>query len=162
MKKLELAIINFIQKAKSTNQVGANLNQMQLDEIAKSMKMKLPKWYEKLMCESSIINIKFEYQEYEDYKSHISIANFKTIMNEINEAYPGVAIKELGYVNFGTCLEGSGDPIFINLKEESNPFVVRVYHDGLFFENGKIDEDSGKILANKLSVFFEKTEFLNY
>lgn len=161
MKKLELAIQNFIEKAKSTNQVGTNLSQLELDEIAKSMNMELPEWYKKIMCECSIVDIEFDYSEYEDsegYESSIAISDFEIIMSETNDAYPGCAIKELGYVNFGDCLQGSGDPIFINLKEE-NPKVVRIFHDGALLENGIVDEDSGNILASELADFLQNAIF---
>ena len=161
MKNLDLVIKDFIKKAKNTNQIGTNLSQTELDEIAKSMNIELPEWYKKLMHESSIVDIEFDYSEYEDaegYESSIAISDFEIIMSETNDAYPGCAIKELGYVNFGDCLQGSGDPIFINLKEE-NPKVVRIFHDGGLLENGKFDEDSGNILASDLAVFFENAIF---
>jgi hypothetical protein len=159
---LKIAINSFIKRSIESNQQGKRLDVEQIALIQESMEMELPNWYVEMMLNHDLINIEFEYLEYEneDMKSSISISNFNTIQSEINEAYPGLEIKSMGYINFGTCLEGSGNPIFINLKENDNTPVIRVYHDGII-KDGIIDEDGGNKLADNLSDFFDKSEFEN-
>jgi len=162
MKTLKIAINSFIKRSIESNQQGKRLDVEQIALIQESMEMKLPDWYAAMMLNHDLIDIEFEYLECEDegMKSSISISNFNTIQSETNEAYPGLDIKSMGYINFGTCLEGSGNPIFINLKENHNPSVVRLYHDGII-KDGIIDEDGGNKLTDNLSDFFDRAEFEN-
>ena len=163
MEILKQALNNFEKRAIESKQKGKRLDVEQINLIQKSMGMELPSWYIEMMLNYSLVNVAFEYLEYEeeDITSDISISDYNTILSEIDEAYPGLEVKSMGYINFGICLQGSGDPIFINLKENNNPSVIRIFHDGII-ENGRIDENGGNKLADKLSEFLNRAEFENY
>lgn len=163
MEILKTALSDFIKRSIESKQKGKRLDVEQINLIQESMGIELPDWYVEMMLNYDLTNLEFDYLEDddEDMKSSISISDFNTIQSEINDAHPGLEIKSMGYVNFGTCLEGSGDPIFINIKGNDNPPVVRVYHDGII-ENGIIDEDGGNKLADRLSDFFNRAEIYSY
>ena len=161
MEILKIALDNFEKRSAASKQKGKRLDRKQINIIQESMGMKLPNWYVDMMLNHDLTDIMFEYLEYDNEKSGISISSYNTILSEINDAYPGLGIKSMGYINFGECLQGSGDPIFINLKENDNPPVIRVYHDGTI-ENGIIDKNGGNKLADNLSDFLNKAEFDNF
>ena len=160
MEVLKKSLTNFIKRSIKAKQAGSSLNQEQINTIQKAMDMELPNWYVEMMLNYNLTNIEFTFLE-DEYKSDIAISDYDTILSEINEAHPGLDIKPMGFVNFGTCLQGSGDPIFINLKENNNPAVIRIYHDGII-ENEIIDENGGNKLADKLSDFFDNALFETY
>ena len=51
---------------------------------------------------------------------------------EANDFYPGLVVKEDGYVPIGGCLTGCGDPYFINVRDVQPGPVYRIYHDSVF------------------------------
>lgn len=161
MSELKLAIESYTKRKEEIKLKGKNLSLDELSDIQKSMDITLPNWYIEMMLNGFLINTEFEYKEYDDddYRSDIKISDYKTILSEINEAYPGIEIKSMGYINFGVCLQGSGDQIFINLLENNNPQVLRIYHNCYIIDNGKVSKEGMNILANSLSNFFNRAEF---
>ncbi|HEY4261510.1 MAG TPA: hypothetical protein VGM98_15180 [Schlesneria sp.] len=52
-------------------------------------------------------------------------------IEEACQFYPGLIVKEHGFVPIGQDLTGSGDPYFINTKDDSPGPVYRIYHDSV-------------------------------
>ncbi|MDB5341834.1 MAG: hypothetical protein JWP89_211 [Schlesneria sp.] len=50
---------------------------------------------------------------------------------EAFEFYLGLVVKEDGFVPIGQDLTGSGDPYFINTRDDSPGPVYRIYHDSM-------------------------------
>jgi hypothetical protein len=52
-------------------------------------------------------------------------------IQEMLHSMPGQLAAREGYLAFGTCLEGSGDPYFLKLDGENtyDPAVYRIYHE---------------------------------
>lgn len=50
---------------------------------------------------------------------------------EASGFYPGLIVKEDGFVPIGQDLIGSGDPYFINTRDDSPGPVYRIYHDAV-------------------------------
>jgi hypothetical protein len=48
---------------------------------------------------------------------------------EAEKFYPGLVVKEDGFVPIGEDPEGSGNPYFINVRDRSPGPVYRIYHD---------------------------------
>lgn len=52
-------------------------------------------------------------------------------LSEATEAEPGKSFARRGYVPVGACLNGSGDPYFIDVSVDlDDPKLVRIVHDG--------------------------------
>ena len=51
------------------------------------------------------------------------------IQKESEDLYPGIVVAKEGFVPVGGCLEGSGDPYFINLNDGAEGPLYRIYHD---------------------------------
>jgi hypothetical protein len=63
------------------------------------------------------------------------ILNNKQILEEANESYPGIIVSQDGYLPVGCCLEGSGDPYFVNINEGPKGKLYRIYHDSVLDNN---------------------------
>lgn len=54
----------------------------------------------------------------------------RQVVSESFDVEPGISILSSGFLPVGGCLEGSGDPYFLDLREVSpDPPLVRVPHD---------------------------------
>lgn len=51
------------------------------------------------------------------------------IHDEASNYYPGLVVKQDGYVPVSSCSEGSGDPYFINSNDGRSGPLYRIYHD---------------------------------
>ena len=79
--------------------------------------------------------------------------SIKSIFFEAKENYPGkIAIKK-GFLPVGTCLEGSGDPYFLNCNLGSEGMLVRIPHDACNADDLKLNEI--EVVSNTLNLFFE-------
>lgn len=168
MNNLETALKQFIEKAENINAKGKALRQEQVRILQQSTDLVLPDWYTNMVLNYPIFGIELEIYEAEyENKSIIEISSFQNLLNESNEAYPGLEARKYGYINFGSCLQGSGDPIFINLTIGDNPPVVRLYHDDLL-KDKTLENGGGHIIANSISEFlteatiFEIPDFSEY
>ena len=65
---------------------------------------------------------------------------------EANDVYPGLVVKEDGYVPIGGCLIGCGDPYFINVRDQTPGPVYRIYHDSVFDQSYDRDAAIARVL----------------
>ena len=78
------------------------------------------------------------------------------MVDEVNNFYPGIVAIKKGYLPFGVCLEGSGDPYFLRIgKGHDDTPVVRIPHDAVADE--EIDESSIEVVTSNLVEFFQKS-----
>ncbi len=75
--------------------------------------------------------------------------------SESNDFYPGLIVKADGYVPIGGCLIGSGDPYFINIRDQQPGPVYRIYHDSVFDE----DYDRNQAIARVLDSFEQLLQY---
>lgn len=64
------------------------------------------------------------------------------------DCYPGLAIRELGYVCIGGCTLGSGDQYYICSSDGANPPVYQIYHD--------VSDVADEIIAGGREIVFQK------
>ena len=67
---------------------------------------------------------------------------------EANDFYPGLVVKQDGFVPIGGCAIGCGDPYFINLQDQQPGPVYRIYHDSVFDENYDRNEAVVRVLES--------------
>jgi hypothetical protein len=119
----------------------------------------LPDWFLEMF---SLYAISGAYIDFPSEPDDISmqIAKPDDIFDETSESYPGLAIKDLGYVCFGTDPTGGGNPFFIPYNKGSNPPVFQVYHD--VSDQGEEIEKEGMVkIAGSLSEFFANAKVVN-
>jgi len=117
----------------------------------------IPDWYIFLLKNFPLVGVSFCLEE-EDDKSEMG-ADLKwfgpdEIIDESSLMYPGKAVATLGYLPVASCLTGSGDPYFLNLKDNKidNPKLMRIPHD--FASDSGYPEDAIEVVSESLSDFF--------
>ena len=71
----------------------------------------------------------------------LQFLSLEDIEEETNEYYPGIGVSKAGFIAIASCLNGSGDPYFINLNDGPNGKLYRVYHDAKINNDGTYDLD---------------------
>jgi len=98
----------------------------------------IPIYWNIFIKENNIVNKSFEIPQNQDISAlgaNLEILSEGDILKESNDYYPGIAVKQFGYLPIGSCLSGSGDPYFINTKEGVNGKLYRVRHESGTEEN---------------------------
>jgi hypothetical protein len=80
------------------------------------------------------------------------------ILDEANQATPGIQAARLGYLPIGKCMTGSGDPYFVDTKAAGYP-LVRVPHTSVNASTDVLNETKIERVADSLDEFFEKCTF---
>ena len=106
-------------------------------EIA-MMKAKLPEGllsesFEQVLRSFGLAGKQFEISEQEDL-SRFGVSLYwlspSQILSEALEAYPGRLASFAGFLPIGACAFGSGDPYFLDLRQQaSDPPLVRIPHE---------------------------------
>lgn len=104
-------------------------------------KLPYPDWLIKLVLENKVIGHEFYLDESLD-ESELGVSmqwlSPKDQKEEACDYYPGIEAIKFNYLPVGCCLEGSGDPYFIN-TEETVPRLYRIPHDIDFGEDKFIE-----------------------
>jgi hypothetical protein len=87
----------------------------------------------------------------------LRLARIEDIYNETELAYPGFAIREMGYVCLATDSTGGGNPYFIKVSAGDNPPVYQVYHD-VSDIGVEIEEKGMEKIAGSLAEFFTRAK----
>ena len=92
----------------------------------------IPEFWMQFVQKNGFVESNFEIPEEFDltgFGASMKLLSKEGIEIESNNAYPGIAVKQFGFIPVASCLEGSGDPYFINSKDGENGKLYRVYHD---------------------------------
>jgi hypothetical protein len=81
------------------------------------------------------------------------------LLSEAIEAEPGISVLKLGFLPVGGCAMGSGNPYFLDLRDNSDdPPIVRIVHQYAVTQPYPLEKV--EIVRNKLSEFFAKVTVL--
>jgi hypothetical protein len=119
---------------------------------------RVPKWYLDFVSKYPIIGTLWTLGEGDDISSlgvELKWLSPDTVVEEMTIMEPGKTAFGQGFLVFGGCELGSGDPYFIDLNGESTDSpVVRIYHDSC--NNGKFSKEGVAIVCESLSQFLGK------
>ena len=73
------------------------------------------------------------------------------VLAEATGAYPGIVAVARGLIPVGTCLEGSGDPYFLRVRDGA---VVRVPHDAA--TETTLDETAIELVASSIDDLLDR------
>lgn len=139
---------------------GAPITCDELEQLRSSFGGLAPEWLLKLYSERNLLGTTFSLDDESDLSEMGVELKWMTVEQMVDEAtnfYPGITAIKKGYLPFGLCLEGSGDPYFLKIgKGHDDTPVVRIPHDTL--ADGEIDESSIEFVASNLVAFFEKAD----
>lgn len=103
----------------------------------------------KLLQGINLVNLEFELGPNMDMSgvgANMEIMSPSDQIEEAFEFYPGIAAIKKEFIPFATCLSGSGDPYFVNIKSDEI-FIFRIPHNSVL-ENDKIDENKIEIVIS--------------
>lgn len=158
------AFISICQK-NGEKYLGRTATQEEIELLGNKFGELIPIWFLNLISELPLIKMEIGWQAHEpedDYDGieSVEICTPQFMIDESFNAYPGIPILDKGYVCFGIDPRGSGDPYFINFKED-NPSVYQVYHDA--GDEAETILLYGKVLvANTLSDLFKNAKLQAY
>jgi len=115
----------------------------------------IPKYWIKFLDSHKLRGIEIEIDEEQDLSEFgVSLKIFieQEIIEEMNNYYPGMVVKNDNYIPIASCSYGSGDPYFINSNDGQNGKLYRIYHDE--FSDDEYDKDSA------IDVVLENYELL--
>jgi hypothetical protein len=116
-----------------------------------------PVWLLDLLSAVPLCDLELGWQAYDaepgfDGVAWIEVSNAVGILSESLEAYPGLAILQAGYVNFGGDSGGGGDPYFVPIHEGDDPPLYQVHHD-VGTDAATILIEGRRLVAARLSEF---------
>jgi len=131
---LEQSIITFLTRAEAISQMGQRISAAELKELQSKLTVSLPEWYFELFSSFPLAGLSLDVPVYEsdnddDGYMTVKIGTARGIYEETEQCYPGIAIREVGYVCLALDMTGGGDPYFMKVTEDDNPPVYQVYHD---------------------------------
>jgi len=108
---------------------GRVLTSDELRQLATNVRVTIPTPLAALLTSEALVGLVFGLSEAQD-ESGLG-ADFKwmtcaEMIDEANEAFPGILAVRCGFLPIGQCLVGSGDPYFLRLSDGA---VVRIPHD---------------------------------
>lgn len=162
--QLNNAVSNFLVSARNAGISGTILTIEEFSVLNSKLDGMLPKWFEELITTYPLLNMEFYYPFNEtgslgdEEVMNIEIVRAIDMVNETMEAYPGYAIRELGYFCITRDVTGAGDPCFICNKHGDNPPVYLVYHD-VSDVAAEIEAKGMVKIADNLSQLFDKAVF---
>lgn len=120
----------------------------------------VPDWLLELLSDRNLAGSDFSLDDNSDQSGMGVELRWMTVEQMFDEAsnfYPGIVAAKKGYLPFGICLEGSGDPYFLKIgKGHEDTCVVRIPHDAVIEED--IDNSRVEMVAPNLSRFFELSQ----
>jgi hypothetical protein len=116
------------------NLKGRRLEDGDLSVLRSALPRKMfPDWLAALLGSVPIVGACFSITEKSDISGRggeLFWLDVKGMLSETLEFEPGKSVVNHGFLAFGGCLEGSGDPYFLDLRMSSDdPPVTRVPHD---------------------------------
>jgi hypothetical protein len=105
----------------------------------------IPEYWKEFLSINSIIGQHCKIPEASDLSEldggDLKLFDESEILEEANEFYPGVAVIKDGFIPVASCLQGSGDPYFININDGINGCLYRIYHDAEMIDDNSYDLD---------------------
>jgi hypothetical protein len=116
----------------------------------------MPDWLADVLKRYNLAGASFELGEDQDLSklgAYVLWMPAGEMLVEANECEPGMTVVRSGFLPFGGCSVGSGDPYFFDMRQGSHdPPVVRIPHD---YAGGKsYPLDRVELVLPSLSKFF--------
>ena len=114
-------------------------------------------WYCDILETYALVGAQFSLAEGDDASDmgvELQWMTPKQSADESQETYPAIPAAKQGYVQVGTCLEGTGDPYFLRLGDSTDPPLVRILHDEV--DDDTLTEHAVEIVTPTLVEFFSK------
>ena len=85
----------------------------------------------------------------------LNIMNEAMSIEEATNYYPGMFVRDDGYIPVASCDIGSGNPYFININEGENGALYCIFHD----EVTSVDYNKSKAIVKVLEDFRDLAKY---
>jgi hypothetical protein len=128
------------------------------DKLAEELAIPVPPWLRELFTSVPLCGLEFAWQKYEpdsdfDGLEVMEWADAPGIRSETLQCYPGIVLREFGYISVASDSMGGGDPYFVNVHEGIDPPLYQIYHD-ISDQASRIIAGGRRIVSPRLSDFF--------
>ena len=116
---------------KSRDVLGVSETREDLDAFNVECGGIIPDWYLDILQNFPLCGVELEWPD-PSVPDNLVCAEWMDIRNmrsEMLECYPGIAIREHGYICVAGCTFGSGDQYYICNSDGENPPLYQIYHD---------------------------------
>lgn len=114
----------------------------------------VPDWLVNLLSQFPLCGSEFELAEENDTSglgASVGWLDLDGILSEARDCQPGLSVLKLRFLPFGSDLTGSGDPYFLDLRDNSeDPMVVRIPHSYAVESNYPLDKVEPVCTLSKL------------
>lgn len=153
-----MRLVSELERIK-TELYGSEASEKEINYLVEKLPISfLPAWFLKLLQHYPLAGVSFSLDDSDD-ESELGVElkwfHIDQIVEEALNVYPGKVILSLGYIPIATCLSGSGDPYFLNMKNSytEDPPIVRIPHD--LATNNSYPESEIELVSPSLSEFFK-------
>lgn len=126
-----------------------------------SQQLAVPEQWLSWMVSYPIADAEISLSEQDDLSGlgvEIMFMDDKDILVEAKECYPGLVSTNQGYIPFGACALGSGDPYFFRLADGA---VVRIPHDSAVdLETNTLIDSAVELVAHSIHDLLDKATIL--
>ncbi len=131
-------------------------DEKEIERLTQALPARLsPSWLIEFLTTIPIVGTEFSLDEEDDPSERGVDMRFLAIEQIVDEAtacYPGIVAHPLGYLPIGSCLTGSGDYYYLDLRKKStDPRLVRLPHDGV--SGNTYRESEIELVAKRFSDF---------
>ena len=112
----------------------------------------IPRWLLDAMRDLPLSEAQFSFEDFD-----LKWLALPALVEESTQLLPGKLLLPLGYLPVAECLQGTGDPYFLDLRTNSDdPALVRAAHDSV--RAGEYDLRGIEGVARSLSDFFARVQ----
>lgn len=128
------------------------------DEATELQGVGMPGWLTQILEVHPLVGTEWYLAEHVDesgFGVEMQLMSAAEVLNECRNAMPGQVACRFGFIPFGKCLVGSGDPYFLVIHPASqSASLVRVPH-----EISEDEMEAGvELVSRALHLFFEQAE----
>jgi hypothetical protein len=137
---------------------GSTLTAEQLRLVEAEIRIKLPGALASLLATRPLVGLTLRLDSEQDESglgSEFKWMTAEQMVDEAKNAYPGIVAVPRGFLPVGICLEGSGDPYFIQLQDGS---VVRIPHDAVI--QGELNSSQVERVAASIQDLINNAEII--
>lgn len=134
---------------------GKQLSQAALESVER--RLPVPEEWSNILCRYPAAGADISLSEQHDRSGlgvDMQLMDDAQMLDEAFEAYPGIVAVPMGFVPFGMCNLGSGDPYFIRAADGA---VVRIPHDAA--SETTLDTSQIELVAQSLSELLDNATF---
>ncbi len=136
----------------ATQLTGRVATEAELATAQAALGGKIPAWLLDAMRDLALSEAQFCFED-----ADLKWLALPAIVEESTQLLPGKLLLPLGYLPVAECLQGSGDPYFLDLRSnDDDPALVRAAHDSV--RAGEYDLRGIDGVARSLSDFFARAQ----